>query len=87
MSNATDIRTEMMISLTAYLKGRQSLRDVLAWEAEYALAPDVPRPVRTDLDQLALIGEEVDSGVRDEVEFRALAESIVRASDVATRAS
>ena len=86
MQDETGMRVEMMTYLTAYLKGSQSLQDVLAWEAEYSLAADVPRQLRSDFDQLALIGEEVDSGLRDESEFRALAESIVRGA-AAARAS
>jgi hypothetical protein len=68
----------MMDCLATYLKGRQSLRDVLAWEAEYSLALGVTGRLRADLNQLALIGEEVEAGLRDESEFRALSESLVR---------
>lgn len=64
------LKQELREILREYLAGEKSLDDFLAWEASLALDPDVPRDLRRTLDRLALVGEEVDRGMRDEGDFR-----------------
>jgi len=57
-----------------YLKGQMALTDVLLWEAHVNddNAP-LPDEERADLDRIALIGQDVAMGFREEAELRALA--------------
>ena len=70
-------RDELREELIAYLGGNSSLAEFLRWEAVLSLASDVPTDVRRDLDRLALIGEEVERGIRNESDFKAVAGDIV----------
>lgn len=63
------LRVEMREKLDRYLAGTESIADVLSWEASLSLDPDVPADIRSDLDVLALLGEEVERGEREEIEF------------------
>jgi hypothetical protein len=67
------LQQELRGILRDYLDGEKSLDDCLAWEAGLALDPDVPRELRQMLDRLALVGEEVDRGMREEADFREIA--------------
>ena len=64
-------------ALAAYLDGRASIADVLAWEAELSLDARAAGPLRASLDRLSLVGAEVCDGLRGESEFRALAREAV----------
>ncbi|HRC63126.1 MAG: hypothetical protein K1X87_08550 [Dehalococcoidia bacterium] len=86
MRNA-DIRFEMMDRLGAYLQGREGLADLLGWEAELSLSAWIAKPLRADLDRIALMGEEVESGLRDEREVREVARSVLDGLAARARAS
>ena len=57
-----------------YLKGQMTLEDVLRWELRVNddNAP-IPQDIRSDLDRIALIGQEIAMGFREERELRDLA--------------
>ncbi len=71
------ITSELRKILREYLAGEKTLRDFLAWEATFALDPDIPAADRLILDRLALLGEEIAQGARDEIDFRTLAAELV----------
>ena len=71
--------TELERVLSAYLDGRQTVADFLAWEAEYSLDEASTGAVRTLLDRLSIVAAEVSDGVRDEGEFRALTREAIAA--------
>ena len=71
--------TELERALSAYLDGRQTVADFLAWEAEYSLDEARTGALRTLLDRLSVVAAEVCDGVRDEGEFRALAREAIAA--------
>ena len=67
-----ELRAELAAILTAYLSWDRTMADFLGWEASLSLDSTVPADLRRDLDRLALICEEVGTGVREESEFRAI---------------
>ena len=71
--------TELERVLAAYLDGRQTVADFLAWEAEYSLDDASTGALRALLDGLSVVAAEVCDGVRDEGEFRALTREAIAA--------
>ena len=77
--------TELERALSAYLDGRWTVADFLAWEAEYSLDEASSGALRTLLDRLSVVAAEVCAGGRDEGEFRALAREAITAGQADAR--
>ena len=71
--------TELERVLDAYLDGRRTVADFLAWEADFSLDEARSGALRTVLDHLSIVAAEVCDGIRDEGDFRALARDAIGA--------
>jgi hypothetical protein len=65
-----DYRAEARGVLQSYLKGRTSVGALLSWEGSLSLDDTVPVDLRGALDEIALLGDEVLDGVRDEADLK-----------------
>lgn len=70
-----DVREQLEAMITGYLRAEVGLTDFRAWEAEFSLDAAIAGGLRTQLDRLALLAEEVEDGVRNESDFSAAARS------------
>ena len=80
------LRTDIRQRMADYLKGQMTLEDVLRWELRVNddNAP-IPQDIRSDLDRIALIGQEIAMGFREERELRDLAIQLARGEARARR--
>lgn len=72
------LRSDIRQRMADYLKGQMTLEDVLRWELRVNddNAP-IPQDIRSDLDRIALIGQEIAMGFRPESELRDLALKLI----------
>jgi hypothetical protein len=81
------LRRDIRQRMADYLKGQMSLEDVLGWELQVNddNAP-IPDDLRSDLDRIALIGQEIAMGFRPETELRDLALELTEETGARRRA-
>ena len=60
MTDAIEVRRELMSLISACLEGEGTARDFLTFAAPYALDDDLEDELRGDLDRLSLVADEVD---------------------------
>lgn len=84
-ATSNSVVTEFERVLDAYLDGRRTVADFLAWEADFSLDEARSGALRTVLDRLSIVAAEVCDGVRDEDEFRALAREAIAAEQADAR--
>lgn len=73
MSDATDLRRELMSMISACLAEEATARDFLAFAAPYALDDGLDDGLRGDLDRLSLVADEVERfGLSEDVFLEAV---------------